>query len=138
VAESIETQALEKAICLECHIGPEPIYLYADKRKLQRVVQNLVSNAVKYTPKKGSVALDACIIDQHALVNVHDTGYGIPAQELPHIFERFRRVRQHKDKAVGTGLGLAIVKSLVEAHDGQITVSSEEGIGSTFTIKLPI
>jgi signal transduction histidine kinase len=138
VAESIETQALEKSISLECRIAPEPIYLYADKRKLQRVVQNLVSNAVKYTPKTGCVALDACIIDRYALVNVHDTGYGIPAEELPHIFERFRRVRQHKDKAVGTGLGLAIVKSLVEAHNGEITVSSEEGIGSTFTIKLPI
>lgn len=138
VAESLEAQAVEKAIRLECHIASEPIYVYADRRKLQRVVQNLVSNAVKYTPKKGCVALDVSVNGQLAQVNVNDTGYGIPAEELPHIFERFRRVRQHKDKAVGTGLGLAIVKSLVEAHDGEITVTSDEGIGSTFTIKLPV
>jgi signal transduction histidine kinase len=138
VAESIETQAVEKSIRLECRVAPEPVYLYADKQKLQRVVQNLVSNAVKYTPKTGCVALEVCVENGQALVNVNDTGYGIPTEDLPHIFERFRRVRQHQDKAVGTGLGLAIVKSLVEAHDGQIVVTSEEGVGSTFTIKLPV
>jgi signal transduction histidine kinase len=138
VAESLRAQALEKSIRLECHVAPGPVFLNADKQKLQRVVQNLVSNAVKYTPKEGCVALKVFLKDGHALVSVNDTGYGIPAEELPHIFERFRRVRQHKDKAIGTGLGLAIVKSLVEAHDGAIAVTSKEGVGSTFTIKLPV
>jgi signal transduction histidine kinase len=68
---------------------------------------------------------------------VHDTGYGIPAQELPYIFERFHRIEKSKNKAFGTGLGLAITKALVEEHGGGIAVESIEGKGSVFTVSLP-
>jgi signal transduction histidine kinase len=137
VIETIETQALEKTIILECCFSDKPIFIDADSQKLQRVVLNLVSNAIKYTPSNGCVTVQVGMNGNYAVVEVKDTGYGIPAEDLPYIFERFRRVAQHKHKAVGTGLGLAIVKSLVEAHDGEITVTSEEGVGSLFTIKLP-
>jgi len=98
---------------------------------------NLISNAVKYTPKEGLVSVDTQMNGHYAIVEVKDTGYGIPTDELPHIFDRFSRVKGHQHIAIGTGLGLAIVKSLVEAHDGEITVESQEGAGSTFTVKLP-
>ena len=71
------------------------------------------------------------------MVSIRDTGYGIPADELPHIFDRYSRVKGHKHLAVGTGLGLAIVQSLVEAHGGKVTVTSVENEGSTFILQLP-
>lgn len=129
--------AQEKQIELKHESGDTPIFVHADKPKVARILQNLISNAIKYTPEKGCVAVRAMMNGQFVKVEVEDTGYGIPAGELPHIFNRYSRVAKHRDKAVGTGLGLAIVKSLVEAHEGQIEVASEEGAGSKFTVKLP-
>lgn len=137
VVESIESQSIEKNIQVQCEFNVKPLFINGDKQKLQRVIINLVSNAIKYTPDHGFVTIEATMNGHDVVVDIKDTGYGIPAEDLPYIFERFRRVTQHKDKAVGTGLGLAIVKSLVEAHEGEITVTSEEGVGSTFTIRLP-
>ena len=105
---------------------------------MERVILNLISNAVKYTPSGGSIHVDMTRDDQEILLKVVDTGYGIPVDELPFIFERFRRVEQLKDKAVGTGLGLAITKALVEEHGGKILVESAEGKGSTFAVHLPL
>lgn len=136
-AESIAAQAEEKEICLEYDSVPSPIMITADKQKIDRVLLNLVSNAVKYTPEGGTVSVRTKSNGDHAVVEIEDTGYGIPEDELPYIFDRYSRVKEHQHIAVGTGLGLAIVKSLVEAHDGEISVSSREGIGSTFTVKLP-
>ena len=75
---------------------------------------------------------------RYAMFQVKDNGYGIPADELPYIFDRYSRVKGHRHLAIGTGLGLAIVKSLIEAHDGEISVESEENVGSIFTFKLPL
>jgi signal transduction histidine kinase len=135
--ESIEAQAIEKRITLEFERLETPVIIHADASKLQRIMANLLSNGIKYTPEGGRVTVSLQSDGRYVTINFQDTGYGIPAEELPYIFDRYRRVRQHKDKAVGTGLGLAIVKSLVEAHDGEISVTSEEGVGSQFTVKLP-
>jgi signal transduction histidine kinase len=93
---------------------------------------------MQYTNSGGSVQVSTTVINKVVVVAVADTGYGIPAEELPYIFERFRRVKQLEDKASGTGLGLAITKALIEQHGGSITVESERGKGSTFTVRLPI
>ncbi|MCI0728916.1 MAG: HAMP domain-containing histidine kinase, partial [Chloroflexi bacterium] len=138
IVESIQPLAGEKEICLEYQPGTSPIFLSGDQGKLQRVFTNLISNAVKYTPAEGRVTVTPVVNDHSVTVTVADTGYGIPPEDLPHIFEHFHRVRKHQHRAVGTGLGLAIVKSLVEAHNGTIAVQSEEDKGSSFTIQLPL
>jgi signal transduction histidine kinase len=135
--ESIEAQAIEKHITLEFERLETPVIIHADASKLQRIMANLLSNGIKYTPEGGCVMVSLQSDGRYVSISFQDTGYGIPAEELPYIFDRYRRVREHKDKAVGTGLGLTIVKSLVEAHDGEISVTSEEGVGSQFTVKLP-
>ncbi|MCA9985101.1 MAG: HAMP domain-containing histidine kinase, partial [Anaerolineales bacterium] len=138
IAEVSEGQALEKEIVLSFNRPDDPIFIQLDPQKIKRVLQNVISNAIKYTPDEGQVDVAVQRNGQYAYVVVRDTGYGIPANELPYIFNRYRRVEGHKGRAVGTGLGLAIVKSLVEAHEGEITVESEVNVGSTFTLKLPL
>ncbi|MCI0397652.1 MAG: HAMP domain-containing histidine kinase [Chloroflexi bacterium] len=137
VIESAESLAVEKGIGLWQRGDMEPIFIRADRSKLRRVITNLVSNAIKYT-LEGQVSVTAKMNGYCVIVDIQDTGYGIPAEDLPYIFEPFRRVRKHETRAVGTGLGLTIVKSLVEAHGGTIEVASQEGVGSTFSIELPI
>lgn len=138
VSETIQAQAQEKSITLSYDENPLEIVVNGDREKIKRVLTNLITNAVKYTEAGGTVSVQTDQHDEYAVVDVKDTGYGIPADELPYIFDRFRRVKGHRHIAVGTGLGLAIVKSLVEAHHGQISVISTEGAGSTFTVKLPL
>lgn len=137
-AEAVQAQAMEKHIKLDFNPVPTPIMITADEKKIERVLTNLISNAIKYTPEAGSVSIQAANNGRYALVEVKDTGYGIPEDELDHIFDRYSRVKGHQQLAIGTGLGLAIVKSLVEAHQGFITVDSEVDVGSTFTVRLPI
>ncbi len=137
-ADSLKAQAGEKGISLEYDAVPSPVMITADMNKIQRVILNLVSNAIKYTPENGRVQVRAYANGRNALVEVQDTGYGIPEDELPTIFDRYSRVQSHRRLAIGTGLGLAIVKSLVDAHNGEITVTSKENEGSTFTVKLPL
>ena len=138
ITEVSEGQALEKQIGLAYDMPEDPIFIQLDPQKIRRVLQNIVSNAIKYTPEEGHVAVTVKKNGEYAHVTVSDTGYGIPSNELPYIFDRYRRVEGHKGRAVGTGLGLAIVKSLVEAHKGEIGVESEVNVGSTFTLKLPL
>lgn len=135
--DSSKAPAQEKQIALHYEPNPDPIFVHADKQKVARILQNLLSNALKYTPEKGCVSLRAAMNGHFVKIEVEDNGYGIPPEELPQIFNRYSRVSKHKNMAVGTGLGLAIVKSLIEAHEGEIEVESEEGVGSTFTVKLP-
>jgi len=137
-AESIAALASEKNIALHHQDVPQPILITADEKQMQRILLNLFSNAIKYTPEGGTVSIDTRMKGHDAIVEVKDTGYGIPEDELPFIFDRFRRVKGHQQKAVGTGLGLAIVKSLVEAHGGDISVTSEVDVGSTFTMRIPL
>ena len=136
--ETLQAQAQSKAITLQYEASMEEIRIKADRGQIERVLQNIISNAVKYTPDEGNVDVQIKVLDQFAQITVADTGYGIPESELPFIFDRFRRVKKHKDKASGTGLGLAITKALIESHDGEISVKSVEEEGTTFTVKLPL
>lgn len=106
--------------------------------ELGQVVINLLSNAIKYTPAQGSVELVAGMAGGELVLEFKDTGFGIAAEELPHIFKRFYRVKDaHTRYIVGTGLGLPIVKRLVEAHGGRVEVESQPGRGSVFRVYLP-
>ncbi len=110
-----------------------------DVFQLRQVLHNLVGNAIKYTPNEGSITLSLEEENNMVTIKVQDTGYGIPPSDLPHIFERFYRVRNNgHDDIEGNGLGLAIVRSIVEEHGGQVRVESEPGRGTCFTVTLPI
>lgn len=131
-------QAASAKITVHTDVQSTP-QIIGDEEKLRRVAINLISNALKYTPEGGEVFIGLCAENDHARLLVRDTGYGIPADELPHIFERFRRVnRAEHSHAVGTGLGLSIVREFVHAHNGEIEVQSQVEAGSTFTVILPL
>lgn len=137
IVEILQNEAAEKNVTISCEVSA-PLHLYADRHQLERILLNLLANGVKYTPQGGAVHVSAHQDGAQLVLHCTDTGYGIPQEELPYIFDRFRRVAQHKDKATGTGLGLAITKALVEEHGGEITVVSQVGKGSTFTVHLPV
>ena len=110
----------------------------ADPEKLHQILLNLVGNAHKYTPEGGRIAVVADRDGAMVRLRVQDTGIGVPAADVPHLFEEFHQVRRGRmGRAPGTGLGLAITKSLVDLHGGRITVASEPGVGTTFTLLLP-
>ena len=110
-----------------------------DSLKLQQVFYNVIDNAIKYTPRGGEVRVELARAGKRAVVRVEDTGIGIPAADLPHIFDRFYRVDKARSRETGgTGLGLSIVRQIVLLHDGDIRAESEENKGTTFIIDLPI
>jgi signal transduction histidine kinase len=112
----------------------------ADRDRIKQVLLNLVGNAIQYTPQGGDVLLSLAKVGSQARVIVRDTGPGIPAADLPHIFERFYRAEKSRtrSKSGGFGLGLSIAQWIVENHGGRIEVESKEGRGTTFTIWLPL
>jgi two-component system phosphate regulon sensor histidine kinase PhoR len=118
-------------------LGPETLVL-ADEEAVRQIVDNLIDNAIKYTPESGSVSV-SCLCDHDVIcIEVADTGIGIPRDDLPRIFERFYRVDKARSRELGgTGLGLAIVKHLMQSIGGQIDVTSRVGVGSKFTVALP-
>jgi signal transduction histidine kinase len=115
-------------------------WVNADRRRIYQVIQNLLTNAVKYAPDGGCITLSACCDRRDLVVSVADQGLGMPTQELDRIFDRFHRVHGEDSRRIGgTGLGLAICKGLVEAHGGRIWAESEgAGKGSTFKFALPL
>lgn len=111
--------------------------LYIDTEKFDKVLYNLLSNAMKFTPAGGSITVRVEIAGNHCLLQVKDTGIGIPKEQIPHLFERFYQAEGSVNRShEGSGLGLALVKELVELHKGQISVESVYGEGSTFTVWL--
>ena len=121
----------------ECRAGPAPL-AYADRRALEQVLLNLLDNAIKYSEPGGRIELSISGSTAGVRIDVRDTGIGIPEADRARIFERFYRVDKARARDLGgTGLGLAIVKHLVQAQDGEVFVSSREGHGSTFTVRLP-
>ena len=117
----------------------EEIVILGDSLKLQQVIYNVIDNAIKYTPRGGEVEASLVRRGSRAIVRIADTGIGIPASDLPHIFDRFYRVDKARSRATGgTGLGLSIVKQTVQSHGGNISATSTEGKGTTFEIELPI
>ena len=131
--------AVEKAgLTLERSIAPN-VHLNADRTKLGQVIYNLVDNAVKYTPAGGTIAVKLLVQGRDAVLEVRDSGIGIPAEDLNHIFDRFYRVDKARSRATGgTGLGLSIVRQMVQLHGGAITVDSTPGQGSSFVVTLPL
>ena len=117
----------------------DPCETVGDSLKLQQVFYNVIDNAIKYTPRGGEVRVELARAGKRAVVRVEDTGIGIPAADLPHIFDRFYRVDKARSRETGgTGLGLSIVRQIVLLHDGDIRAESEENKGTTFVIVLPI
>jgi signal transduction histidine kinase len=140
-AESVETArplAEDKEIMLTLATSSLPL-LAGDGARLTQLLDNLVSNAIKFTPESGRVDVRASSSRGNAILEVRDTGMGIPAEEQEHVFERFFRTSRATEQAIqGTGLGLAISKAIVHAHGGRITLASSEGEGATFHVTLPI
>ncbi|MEM7115483.1 MAG: GAF domain-containing sensor histidine kinase [Chloroflexota bacterium] len=131
-------QAEEKGQALTAVLPPDPVYTTGDAARLRQLLRNLINNAIKYTPSKGNVAVSLQANDPALTLAIRDSGIGIPATDLPFIFDKFYRVHSDATKNIkGTGLGLAITQSLVEAHNGQIRVRSQVGAGTTFTVTLP-
>ena len=116
------------------------VFIRADQMHLHRALLNFVTNAIKYTPEGGQVTLTLALnAANEARIHVRDTGMGIPTEHLPHIFERFYRVDEARNRNIGgTGLGLAIVKAIINAHQGRIRVLSTPGQGSEFIVYLPL
>lgn len=128
--------AEDKGIRLELEAPDEPITVLGDLARLQRVVANLLDNAIKYTDIDGTVLLRCKVTPSQVAIAVIDTGIGITEQGLPHVFDRFYRGDRSRP-APGSGLGLSLARAIVRAHGGDITVASSPGDGSTFTVRLP-
>lgn len=136
IINEMKPLADEKNINLTLEPVNERLQLYGDKTKLKQVLVNLITNAIKYT-EEGTVKVIVEEEDNFGRIIIGDTGIGIPAADIPRIFERFFRVDKARSRAVGgTGLGLAIVKHIIEAHGSKVEVKSEPGKGSEFSFKL--
>jgi signal transduction histidine kinase len=141
IVNRFEVSAREKDIQLEWvdRSGSEPLAVLATKDGIDRIFNNLVSNAVKYTPPEGKVSVHLARVDGEAQVMVEDTGIGIPEDAIQHLFEEFYRAPNAKEmEREGTGLGLTIVKDLVTRLGGHISVKSTQNVGSQFTVTLPV
>jgi signal transduction histidine kinase len=134
-----QQSAREKGLEFHCHVPDKPVIVRADRVKLSRILANLISNAIKYTERGQVHCKVVCLEDGGAGIAVSDSGVGIPREHFDHIFDEFFQLKQNTlgDRSKGSGLGLAICRRLVEAMGGRITVQSEPGKGSTFTVELP-
>lgn len=139
MADEFTPQAREKDQILDFTPPIAPAPVNGDPLQLRQLFRNLIGNAIKYTPDNGTITLKAKTTDTQILIDVQDNGYGIPASDLPFVFDRFYRVRTGKASEMeGNGLGLAIVKAIVEQHSGQISVESQVDKGTRFSISLPL
>jgi heavy metal sensor kinase len=140
VVDQFQIPAEEKGVVLSASLDADAV-ISADRTQIERLLSNLLSNAVKYTPKGGSVRVRVARDNSPgwAQLVIEDTGLGIPAENLPHIFDRFYRVRNAQTNLTqGLGLGLSFVAWIVEVHGGRIDVASTEGEGTRFTVLLPL
>jgi signal transduction histidine kinase len=140
VAETAGILGEEVGVTATHTVPEQPVRLAVDRHRIREMLLNMVTNAIKYTPPGGTVSLSLEDRDEAAIFTVRDTGIGIAAGDLPHIFERFWRAdpaRSRTGDRPGVGLGLAITKWIVEAHGGSITVQSRPGRGTVFTVWLP-
>jgi signal transduction histidine kinase/ActR/RegA family two-component response regulator len=138
--DSIRPSAEAKSILVRKTIDPNAAPVFGDRNRLQQVVWNLLTNAVKFTPKGGKIDILVERVNSHVEITVHDTGMGISPEFLPHVFERFRQADSSTTRKYGgLGLGLSIVKQLVELHGGSVKAESAgEGKGATFIVDLPV
>ncbi len=131
-------QARTQGVELTLHAGTQVAEVDVDPERMIQVLGNLLNNALRYTPPKGTITVGAEANAGAIQLNVQDTGAGIAPEDLPHIFERFYRADPSRRQDGSSGLGLAIAKSIIEAHGGRLSVTSVLGQGTTFTIDLPV
>ena len=137
--ETAMPRSRDKDLRLSVNLAEKVPDIAGDRRRLTEVLQNLIDNAIQYTPAGGQIMVSAAPVDSEVVFTVSDTGIGIPQAEQPRIFERFYRVDVARSREVGgTGLGLSIAKHLVEGHGGRIWVESEAGHGSQFHFSVPV
>ena len=135
--ELLRPLAAERGIQIHCDVPP--MECLGDAERIGQVVTNLLTNAIHFNRDQGEVRLSARAEHGGVLLTVADTGQGIPAEDIPHLFERFYRVDKSRSRIQGrNGLGLAICKAIVDAHGGTIDVTSQAGVGTTFTVRLPL
>ena len=134
--DSARVAAEAKGLTLSLEV--EPVRTEADPSRIAQLFDNLVSNAIKFTPAGGTVTVRVGHIGEQAVLEVEDSGMGIPEEEQQHLFERFFRTSSARRQEIpGTGLGLAICRAIAEAHGGTIEAESAEGVGTTFRVTLP-
>ncbi len=140
VYTAMQFDAKNNGQTLTLDIQPDLPDMVGDKERLEQVVVNIISNAIKYTASGGHIRVKAGVYDaEHVRLEVADDGIGIPKEDIPRLFERFYRVDKARSREKGgTGLGLAIAKEMVEAHHGTIQLDSTFGEGTTVTITLPV
>jgi signal transduction histidine kinase len=139
VTQKFHLTAYEKNINIITNIEKEFPFVIADIALIERVLENLLDNALRHTPDNGSVSVMLEIEGASLIVRVSDTGYGIPAEDLPRIFDRFYQLdKSRKDKAGHSGLGLAITKRIMELHGSKLNVTSKPNEGTSFTFSLPV
>ena len=136
VSQKFQLEAQGKNLQLSTHIPAQPAFVSADIGLIQRVLENLIENAIKYTPPGGQIGISLMHGQHTVATSISDTGHGIPESDLPHIFERFYRVDKHRDED-GTGLGLAIAKRIMQLHNSSIDVATRPNAGTTFSFQLP-
>lgn len=138
VCEKMSFSAKEKNHKLECIVTVPPPGIYADKDSVERIIVNIISNSIKYTPENGDIKVYVGSVEGNAYFKVVDNGMGIPEKDLSRIFERFYRVDKARSRQMGgTGLGLSIVKELVSANDGTIDIKSKVNEGTEVIVTLP-
>lgn len=131
--------AADRGLDLSVELPEKTIMAFADADRLQQVLHNLLENAMRYTEPGGEIRVRLSAFPAEAVIEVADTGVGIPADDLPFVFERFfRSDRTRRAYSGGSGLGLSIVRWIVEAHKGTVEVASPPGEGTTFTVRLPL
>lgn len=136
-AEQMTLLAVDKKITLVCQ-AHQPACVLGDRSRIKQVIVNLLDNAIKYTPPLGRVEIHVRRVESEVILEVVDTGIGIPPEALPHVFERFYRVDKARSAdAESAGLGLAIVKAICQAHDARVEAASTPGRGSRFQVRLP-
>jgi len=139
VAQTMQDSAVREGLKFALVLEADEVVVYADPARLEQILYNLLSNAIKYTPSGGQIHLRAWIEANLAVFQVNDTGSGMSPEELGELFTLYYRTKQaQKSKTSGTGLGLFIVKALIDAHNGHIQVASQPGVGTTFTVRIPL
>lgn len=142
IYNSFHPVAVEKHLDFTCRMPHQSLYMYFDKDKVHKIINNLLSNAFKFTPAGGKIILSLSTEEKdekrYARISVSDTGVGISEAELPYIFDRFYQIRNLEDEKLGSGIGLHLVREYAALHRGEVTVESHPGQGSEFVVYLPV
>jgi two-component system sensor histidine kinase VicK len=132
-------QAEKKNQILECYETSNVPMVFGDRDGIEQVITNILINSIKYTHEGGNIKVYIGSVHEDAYIKIIDNGIGIPAEDLPHVFERFYRVDKARSREMGgTGLGLPIAKEIIESNNGSIDIKSEKGKGTEVIIKIPL